>query len=303
MKINILYVLIDEGSRKYINQMGVSVLALRQVHPDANVRVLSDPGTREVTSRGSPKLLKSIDEWIVEDCSYLPAKARSRYLKTRMCDYEKSDFVFLDADTVPIRPFYEEMSVIDCDIAMVQDRNHFFPIQPQYPKQIVPDLEAMEWPTSMKKYFNTGVGFFRATQARDELVAKWQQLWWDRWQKVQEIGDQICFNVAAQQLSTNVYELPACFNAMVNAHPIHAVNARIYHFFAANQKDFGCSLFGHLVEYYDRFQELDTKALERAKSMNYPWMPPFWPAHLWKAGMRAQAIKHFLINRIKRVQS
>jgi hypothetical protein len=303
MKANILYVLVDEGSRKYINQLGVSVLALRQVHPEARVRVLSDLGTRQVVTIASSKLLESIDEWIVEDCLDLPATARSYYLKTRMCDHEKSDFVFLDADTLPIRPFYEDISVIDSDIAMVQDRNHFFPIQPQYPNHIVPNLEEMKWPTSMDKYFNTGVGFFRATKARGELVANWQQLWWERWRKVQEADDQICFNVAAQMSRANVHELPVCFNAMVNVHPIHAVDARIYHFFAGNQKHFGCSLFGHLVEHYDRFQELDTKTLKRAKSMNYPWMPPFWPKHLWKAGMRTQAIKHFIINRFTRCQA
>jgi hypothetical protein len=303
MQINILYVLIDDGSRKYLNQLGVSVLALRQVHPQARIRVLSDLGTRQVVTSASPKLFERIDEWIVEDCLDLPAKARGFYLKTRMCNHEKSDFVFLDADTLPIRPFYEDISVTNCDVAMVQDRNHFFPIHPQYPKHIVPNLEEMNWPTTMDKYFNTGVGFFRATKARDELVAKWQQIWWERWGKVQEPDDQLCFNVAAQKLRAKLHELPACFNAMVNVHPIHAVNARIYHFFAGNQKHFGRSLFGHLVEHFDRFQELDTRALERAKRMNYPWMPPFWPTHLWKAGMRTEAIKHFLINRIKRVQS
>jgi hypothetical protein len=299
MKINVVYVLVYEGTKKYLNQLGVSVLSLKQVHPDVHVTVVSDPGSRQRVARDSAKLLESIDEWIVEDCPDMPPVARSYYLKTRMPDLVRSDFVFLDADTIAIRPFYEEISAVDGDVAMVQDRSHVHPIQPRFPEFIVPKLEAMNWPTYMSKYYNTGVGFYRATKARDDLVANWQRLWWDRWKKVEcEGDDQICFNVATQQSVARVHELSPVFNAMVNVHPIHAVNARIYHFFAGNQSHFGSSLLGHLVEHYERFQELDLRELNRAKEMEYPWMPPYWPKHLWKAGMRTKAIKYFFLYRL-----
>ena len=301
MKTTIVYVFVYEGTRKYLNQIGVSVTALRKVHPEANIKIVCDPGTPVRVKRDLPKLLDMVDEVIVEECPESPPVARSFYLKTRMPDLVKCDFVFLDADTLPILPFYEDMAAGDCDIAMVQDRSHYHPIEPHFPEFVVPKMEEMGWPTHTRKYYNTGVGFYRNTPGRDKLVAKWQQLWWDRWKKIEcEGDDQICFNVAVELTEASVRELPICFNAMVAAHPRHARDARIYHFFAGNKQNFGDSLFGHLVQHYELNQEVDWPTLNKAVAMQYPWMPPYWPKHLWQAGLRMHAIKHWVLNRIGR---
>ena len=277
----------------------MSASAARRVHPDARLVLLTDEPTPARVRQSCPRLLDLFDRVVSVPLSYPEPRTRSFYIKTRMRDLIDGDFVFLDTDTLPVRPFGDVFGKA-WDVAAVQDRNHHCPVRPVRPHWEAPRLTRLGWDVRLRWYFNTGVLFWRDTPAARRLGAAWHARWLEELAKLDDF-DQLAFNVAAHDTATDVLELPPAYNAMVTVHPVHARGARVYHFFTVNPDAWRQTVFEHLLSGVERTGEIDWEAVERCVAMDHPWLPPYWPRRLWQTGNRAQAVRLYAAKAVRRL--
>jgi hypothetical protein len=287
--LTVVYVLVYHGRGRYPVMTHVSASAARRVHPDARLVLVTDEETPPHLDRSHPRLPGLFDEVIPFPADMPELRARSFYLKTRLRDLIAGDFVYLDSDTLPVRPFADVFER-EWDVALVQDRNHHCPVTPVYPHWEVPRMKKLGWDNPLPRYFNAGIGFYRDTAAARAVVADWQR----RWRQSYAAGDdwdQLALSCAAATVPANVLELPPAYNAMVTVHPAHARGARVYHFFTVNPDAWRQTVFEHLLAGFERTGEIDWAAADRCVAMDHPWLPPYWPRRLWQTGNRGRAVR------------
>jgi hypothetical protein len=292
-----VYSVVQHRPGRFAAMCHLSVACLRRLYPDARVVLVSDPETDAVLSRHYGKLLDLITRRIVQPLEFTDLRARSYYLKTCLRDLVDGDMLYLDCDTLPIRPF-DDLWQNREDAALVQDRNHHCPIVPRFPDWVVERAQRTGWRHDFKKYFNLGVYFLRDTPVVRVLVDEWQQ----RWRALYALGDpcdQMSFNYALTTVPVSVRELPPAYNAMVTVHPSHARGAKIYHFFAGNISSMPDLLLEHLLHEYAASGEVDWDSIDRCVALDHPWLPPYWPRRLWQTGNRWRALREFTHNRLR----
>lgn len=292
--MNVVYVLVSNGQDRYATMCALSASAVRRLHADARLVLVMDEPTSHAVRARAPHLRQLIDEFRTEPADMPEPRARSFYLKTCLRSILDGDFIYLDSDTLPVRPF-ADMTTGDWDVAFVQDRTHYSPIAPIYPHWETDRLRRMGWQASLKRYFNAGIGFYRDNAAVRAMTADWRR----RWQQSYAVGDdwdQLALNVSLEASPVRVEDLPVAYNAMVTVSPVHARRAKIYHFFAGNRTDLADTLFEHLIRHFDATGAVDWATVDRCVALDHPWVPPYWPRRLWQTGNRLLAARMALAN-------
>jgi len=295
----IAFVLVSDGRGRYPAMAFVAASAARRLHPDARLVLVTDEATPARLDEAHPRLLALFDRVIPTPAAMPTPRARSFYLKTRLRDLVDGDFVYLDVDTLPVRPFADVFER-EWDLAMVQDRNHHCPIDPVFPHWEKPRMERLGWELPLARYFNAGVIFTRDTPAARRVWADWQA----RWHQSYAAGDdwdQLALSCAVHTTAANVLELPPAYNAMVTVHPVHARGARVYHFFTVNPDAWRQTVFEYLVGQAERGEELDWATADRCVAMDHPWLPPYWPRRLWQTGNRGRAVRLYAAKAVRRL--
>jgi hypothetical protein len=272
----------------------LSAAAVRRLQPGARIVLVSDEATAPLVSAAGGFLREVIDEFRVEPARMPEPRARSFYLKTRLRDVLTGDFIYLDSDTLPVRPFFD-IAEGDWDVAFVQDRTHHGPITPVFPHWELPRLRRMGWQATLTRYFNAGIGFYRDNPRVRALTSDWQKRWLHSY-SLGDDWDQLALNCSLEATDVRVHELPASYNAMVTVSPVHAIDAKVYHFFAGNRAELADSLFEHLIRHFEATGKVDWATLDHCVSRNHPWMPPYWPRRLWQTGNRLEAVRLALLN-------
>jgi hypothetical protein len=285
----VAYVLVSNGQDRYATMCYLSAAGVRRLHPDARLVLVTDEGTGRLVRENAPFLTQLFDQLIVEPATMSEPRARSFYLKTRLRDVLAGDFIYLDSDTLPVRPFVD-MAAGDWDVAFVQDRTHHGPVIPVFPHWELPRLQRMGWQAKLSRYFNAGIGFYRDNAKVRAFTTDWQR----RWQQSFALGDdwdQLALNCALEAVPICVRELPASYNAMVTVSPVHACGAKIYHFFAGNRSELADSLYEYLIRQFEVTRSVDWSAVDHCVARNHPWMAPYWPRRLWQTGNRFEAVR------------
>lgn len=294
--LTVVYVLVQAGDKPYARMTELSARAVRRLHPDARLVLVTDPDSRPAIATAAPRLLGLIDEHVVEPAPMPGGKAKGFHLKSRFRELVAGDLVYLDADTLPVRPFAGPFADPGWELAAVQDRNHHCPVAPAgYPFWEEHRLKRDGWTdVPMPRYFNTGVLFLRDTPAVRAVAADWQRFYrqslaaGDDW-------DQLAFNYAlCRHPGAAVRELPPAYNAMLTVHPVHARQARVYHLFAGSPGAWDGMLYPHLLDHLGRTGEVDWAALDRCVAIDHPWLPPYWPRRLWQTGNRGRAVREYV---------
>jgi hypothetical protein len=292
--VKITYVLVSNGQDRYASMCYLSAAAVRRLHADARIVLVTDEATEPLVRAKAPYLREVVDEFLIEAARMPEPRARSFYLKTRLRDIVTGDFIYLDSDTLPIRPFFD-MAEGDWDVAFVQDRTHHGPIMPVYPHWELPRLQKMGWQAKLSRYFNAGIGFYRDNPRVRALSSDWQARWLHSY-SLGDDWDQLALNCSLEAVPVRVHELSPRYNAMVTVSPVHAIGAKIYHFFAGNCVALEHSLYEHLIRRFEVTGAIDWAAVDFCVRRNHPWMPPYWPRRLWQTGNRAEAIRLAVAN-------
>lgn len=228
-----LYVLTDQDECKYADLTLLSATFLRTIHPEAFIRILTDPFTLELLTQHKHTLLQVVDEVISESIPYTSPVLRSRYLKTHMRLLITGDFIYLDSDTIirkPIINIFEYPEPID----LVENHNRPYPAN-------LPEKEAQIFNTNgwnrdgMLHYFNSGVIKWDDSEASMELA----NMWISNWNKSVENGfllDQPALNHAISNWNGQTRILDATFNAQIRADPKSCLNAAVWHFYESDSR-------------------------------------------------------------------
>ena len=164
---NTCHILISEGPEQdsFCEMTYLCVALSKRLCPDSIATVLTDESTRanlELLPFGIENL-KVVD--IPDELS--SGSSRSRYLKTRMRQLVDGDFVFIDADALPLHPF-DETCDHDAPLAAALDRNRESP-EPTFPRWVIPHYKQLGWDYPFSTYFNSGVMFMRDTPEMSEF--------------------------------------------------------------------------------------------------------------------------------------
>lgn len=267
------YVLTGGAGSVYADMTAVSVLALLAIHPGTPVTILGDEATvRELAAADGPLARHARLQPVPVPAD--DAVAASRSIKTRMREVIEGDLLFLDADTIAVRP-------IDAAIA---GNRHPRVAHDRHLRNGGPALELSAWVVDLlgragwprpHAYFNSGVMWLPDTAATHRVCGEWRRLWLDGcrhgvWK------DQPALNVALHGLPTAIEPLPPAWNVHPYSAPQHIRHARILHFWATTgiELERPLTLLEHLVVEFRRTGGLDRAAVDRARRRNYPWVRP-----------------------------
>ena len=126
MNTQILYVLVSSKDDLILEQMWASVYSLRRFHPKEKVIVLVDaPTAKRINEKPSLNdLLTEVK--VINVPEHYNNMLRSRYMKTSMRNLIEGNFLYIDTDTIILKPLNEIESLGVRNIAMVEDGHTVF---------------------------------------------------------------------------------------------------------------------------------------------------------------------------------
>lgn len=229
------YVVVDAPDKdNYASLSILSSIATRRLHPEANIIWLTcktageynDYLRREINKQGIEvrRIFKDMHEPFVT----------SRHIKTQMRQLVNGDFMYLDADTLPIRNV-DHLFSTDADVALAWDvdgepwseRLVRWTRQTTYRK--------LGWQHHAEGYFNGGVVLFKDTDKAHEVGTLWHLLWLETRIRFGQLLDQPSLNCALNRVAPSINVLPGAYNAIIGT-PDEGWHdgARIMHFCCSN---------------------------------------------------------------------
>lgn len=294
MDLRVCYVLADDALGRYADMACVSASTLRRLQPGLETVLLCDASTADAISRQSHALGTICDTIISAAAPGATVAERSRWLKTSLRRLVSGDLLYLDVDTVLIRPIELPVEagthvLAGADACDARGR-------PVHKTEPWVDLlfSRLGW-TMPALYRNAGVIFFRESAAGRELGARWHA----EWRRSLDAGshrDQPALNAAIGALPRAVGLLPAEYNAMPTYRPWLARGARIYHFWSEQTLDLESpsSLLDHLTRHYRETRTIDWAMIDWCRGHNYPWLSRHGVRVALRAGAWRVALRELL---------
>ena len=131
MKTKILYVLVSSEKDIYLEQAYISMYSAKYYMPDAHITLLTDKATNETFHGIRAKEIEYVDETVVVDLDITKfnAQQRSRQLKTNARNYVDGDYLYIDVDTIIVKPLYE-IDEVEYSMAACWDTHSDFESNP-----------------------------------------------------------------------------------------------------------------------------------------------------------------------------
>ena len=261
----------------------VSALAIRVIYPDARIVVLMDPPTHRALANAGAELLRFTESIVVPTAFQDPIFA-SRAIKVGLRETLAGDLLFLDSDTLLVRPFPDDLTT--CRQAAMADDHWDRSGRPalRLGLKVQGIYREAGW-APPARYYNTGVIWLPDSPVVHRLCERWRE----RWAEVRALGrhnDQPALNAAIADMPESFRPLPGAYNVAVGPYPELIRTACIYHFWAESTFDHAhaTTLLEHLVAHYRSTGELDERAIARARRRRLPWMRPVGVRRTWRAG-------------------
>lgn len=180
MKTKILYVIVSGTKDFYMEQLFVSVYSARRHNPDAFIEILMDTATKEsLRDRGAlgGDLERMATKLTVIDLDpSLPAKKRSRMLKTGMRSYVEGDFLYIDCDTI-VTTSLDAIDDQDTDVAACRDSHCSFKDNPYRQSDIDVCRKIGIDISGEEDFFNGGVVYSKDTPIAHKFFSLWHSLY------------------------------------------------------------------------------------------------------------------------------
>ena len=269
--IHAVYVVTTGSDRVYADVAAVSMMLLRMTHPDCRISVACDElNAGPPLRRDQIRLLDLADDLVVIRTGVDGPVERSRCLKTLLRSHVDGDFLYLDADTLAVRPL-DAVFEIDCDVAAARTNTSRTLVERQRL------YRQSGFGTPSDEYFNSGVIFCRDTVAAHRFFDRWHS----SWRMSLKCGshlDQPAFNFAVQKTQMKFAVLPYRYNAVLGLSPWNARGAAILHFCLSNHasEDAQPSILDRLVRHYQETGRLDEQTAHQFQVSRNPWMGQDW---------------------------
>ena len=229
--MHVVYALSTDGDRRYADMAALSATSVTRLHPDAKITILTDDEslTQVRAFLGDyPGMAGRVES--VGSCVGT-ARFRSRFVKTQVRAAVAGDFLYLDADTIPVGDFADIFRSAAVLCAAV-DRNPEAPSGARFPDWAVPEFERLGWPAPTPIYLNTGVTFWKDTAQTHAFARSWHENWLRFFSIAENPADQPAFNHSLRAAEFVPEILQDRFNARVGLAPEFARGALICHFYA-----------------------------------------------------------------------
>jgi len=268
MTQKVVYALTSASEDFYSVLTRVSAAALRASNPNVKIVVASDPQTYQALQSGSDPLLNEIDELIRIETPSGESSFRNRWVKTRLRSAIDGKFLFLDSDTL-VKADISEIFAIDADIAGAA--NHSARL---YEEQIwVEDRKAFEtmgWEVHPEIYINGGVIFYNDTKKAFAFGEEWHKLWRSSFEKLNRYRDQPALNASLKAAQPELFVLDNSYNAQFKVYPSVAKNAKILHYYSANNDETHTAFEAAVMEVLHGGQ-LTQAAISKMLKSEHPW--------------------------------
>lgn len=177
-KIKFVYVLTSTEKDLYLEEAFVSMYSLKQQMPDAHIVLLTDDRTHATFVGLRKKEVQYADEII---CSRFDEKynamQRSRLLKTSVRNLIDGDLLFIDTDTIIVKPLYD-ICKVESDLAFCYNRHITFMKDHYLYDWVSHDMAQIGWNLeNVKHYYNSGVFFARDTSEIRSFFGRWKENW------------------------------------------------------------------------------------------------------------------------------
>lgn len=233
MKTKIVYVLVSSPKDIYLEQAYISMYSVKYYMPDAHITLLTDKQTEASFTNVRKKELKYTDEIIsINIDNKYSAQQRSRILKTSVRKYVKGDFLFIDTDTIIVKPLYD-IDSIEADIAACWDTHAPFSLNP-YRTMCLDHGKKLKWPIEKEKtYFNSGVIYVKDSKLAHEFYDLWNKTLFEGY-KEKVFMDQPSFAKTNYMLNHSIKTLPDIWNCELKHGIRFLKDAFIVHYLCTN---------------------------------------------------------------------
>src|SRR5580704_8513167 len=172
MPIHVCYVLSTNGEPYYGDLLAVSAKAVRRLYPDARMTIVTDERSLDFARPLADRLAASVRS---AGTYRGDVRVRSRFAKTQVRELIDGDFLYLDADTLPVARF-DELFACRAPLGAALDRNRTNP-SGAFPADQAGYFQRLGWPHPTPLYVNSGVVFWRDCPAARELGRSWHANW------------------------------------------------------------------------------------------------------------------------------
>jgi len=297
----ICFVLIAKDLGLHADMAAVAALAVRRLHPQARIIVVTDEPTARAIDHGSHALGNIVTEIIVRPTGTDDPIVSNRHIKTVLRQLIKGNYLYLDSDAIAVQPLDRGWPE-GADLALARDWN-----QRGIPPDELPDVANLRaklgWHFPPDRYFNGGVIFVRDTPAAHAFYEEWHR----RWRQGLSLGvwrDQAALNSALATGVAEVAILPDRDNCALHSAATLRGRARIFHFWTsgyAGEIPPG-TLLDHLVSRFRGGSGLDGKAIRRAARDNFPWVADIGVKPLLARGLYSRAAMLIAARVLRRVR-
>ena len=286
-ELRVCYVLVADGWDRHAQMMWLSATSLRLQEPEAKIVLATDAPSLESFQRAAPQLLSLVDDVVVIDTPMEEKRLRAFHLKTLFRSHIDGDLLFLDGDTLVIKPLAAVLQH-DAEIGAVLDFNHN---GPWFPPQLEESYLRLGWTYPLEYYFNSGVLFLRDTPAVRAFAKEWTRRWLLLVGEGMP-GDQEAFVSALYAMPVSWRRLPNAMNSITIKRNYRFREARVLHFFGSPAEQQG-TILEHLLKHLQATGTFDHKAYGRCLREQHPWGPGYQPWQLWRSRnyVRAAGLK------------
>lgn len=266
--MKVVYTLVT-NQQNYIPEMcALSAAAAKRYTPGIQCCAVMDSWTHRFLRDERPYLLDHLDETVVTDRVYEDAVRMSRHLKTSMRQLVTGDFLFIDADAIPVQDI-SALFRLDCDFAGTQNGNcrPASYVVGRAEKEI---FDAMGWPIPRGLYLNSGVLLAKDSPAVHQLFDKWHLLWKESATKGFN-KDQPALHMALQQAPVQFRLLPPKWNAMISLYTGGSYKPKIVHFSTIRFDERNDTIFHDMVRRIRIDGRVELDELERARARQFYW--------------------------------
>jgi hypothetical protein len=266
-----VYALVSNGWDQYAQMAYLSASSLKRIHPDARTVLVTDGATADSLAPVRGKLRECFDDLHTITVPGGTIKLRSRAIKTMLRQVVTGDFIFLDADTLVVRPI-DGLWSMPVDLGMTYDggSNCHHQYIPPYTEDL---YRALGWHYPPPAYVNSGVMLVRDTLQNHALFDLWRTYWQQQIAATSYLEDQgsLAHSLARLRLQPSI--ISSNYNSMILTSLRIPVGACVIHYFAT----LSCRWYDDfLVTTYLRRrvaadEPIDWELLDQSVREGHPW--------------------------------
>jgi hypothetical protein len=267
--LHVCYVLSLDEDTLYADMLNISAMCVWRIYPSARITILTDDQSLpRVQKELKPITSTGAKIWTVGRFEGNP-RQRSRFVKTQMRNALQGDFLYLDADTVPVSRF-DALIRSRSRLSAAIDRNRVSP-DGSFPSRVVPDFRRLGWPYPTEVYLNTGVLFWKDCREAHELGQQWHRNWLHYTAAVDNPSDQPSFNHSLNMLGIKPKIISDVHNARLGVSPRFTDGAVIYHLLSGDERANG-TFIDLLLYRYRTSGKVDFALIEKTAGRGNPWI-------------------------------